>query len=139
MLTTAMCVSVMPVQSIMAASPSQVSFTEEQEILVTSYGEERTSVINDGWKFYLGTSSSAQNPDFNDSDWENIDLPHDFSIKQEFTTSGEAESGFLPGGTGWYRKTFILPESCAGKRVVLNLTACILWRRYISWNEDRRE
>lgn len=120
MLTTAMCVSVMPVQSIMAASPSQVSFTEEQEILVTSYGEERTSVINDGWKFYLGTSSSAQNPDFNDSDWENIDLPHDFSIKQEFTTSGEAESGFLPGGTGWYRKSFILPESCAGKRVVLN-------------------
>lgn len=117
-LSAAVCVSMIPAQGIQAAP--KVTFTDEQEVFVTSYGEERTSVINDGWKFYLGTSSSAQNPGFNDSDWENIDLPHDFSITQEFTTNGEAESGFLLGGTGWYRKTFILPESCAGKRVVLN-------------------
>ena len=49
-----------------------------------------------------------------------MSLPHDFSISQSFTTSGEAESGFLPGGTGWYRKHFTLPESCADQTLVLS-------------------
>lgn len=76
--------------------------------------------FNEGWKFNLGDSSTAQNPGFNDSDWDDVTLPHDFSITQSYTTRGEAESGFLPGGTGWYRKKFVLPESYAEKRKVLN-------------------
>lgn len=76
--------------------------------------------FNDGWKFYLGTSSTAQNQNFDDSSWQSVTLPHDFSISQGFTTSGEAESGFLPGGTGWYRKSFTLPEDYEGKTLVLN-------------------
>ena len=119
LLSVAISVPVLPVQSIMAAAPV-VSFTEAQDTMVSHYGEERSSLFNDGWKFYLGKSAAAQNPDFNDASWENVDLPHDFSISQEFTTSGEAESGFLPGGTGWYRKSFVLPESCAGKTLELN-------------------
>lgn len=85
-----------------------------------SLQDTREMNFNEGWKFYLGTSSSAQTPNFNDSDWDNVTLPHDFSITQSYTTSGEAESGFLPGGTGWYRKTFILPESYASKQLFLN-------------------
>lgn len=81
---------------------------------------ERDNNFNDGWKFYLGTSSAAQNPNFDDSGWESVTLPHDFSISQPYTTTGEAESGFLPGGTGWYRKTFVLPEEYKDKTVVLN-------------------
>ena len=80
----------------------------------------RENNFNDGWKFYLGTSSTAQNVNFDDSGWKSVTLPHDFSISQSYITSGEAESGFLPGGTGWYRKTFTLPEADAGKSVVLN-------------------
>ena len=46
---------------------------------------------------------------------------HDFSMSQEFTTDGtEAESGRLPGGTGWYRKWFNLYEYYSGDRVILN-------------------
>ena len=81
---------------------------------------ERETNFNEDWKFYLGTSGSAQNVSFDDSGWDHVSLPHDFSISQSFTTSGEAESGFLPGGTGWYRKTFVLPESCSGNTLVLN-------------------
>lgn len=76
--------------------------------------------FNSGWKFCLGNHSGASNPGFDDSGWENVTLPHDFSISQSFTTGGEAESGFLPGGTGWYRKSFALPESESGKMVLLN-------------------
>ena len=80
----------------------------------------RENDFNDGWRFYLGTSNTAHQKDFNDSGWKQVDLPHDFSISQSFTTSGEAESGFLPGGTGWYRKSFILPAADGGKRVLLD-------------------
>lgn len=94
---------------------------EPETIQVSSdkleYGEND---FNEGWKFYLGTSGTAQNPNFDDSDWEAVTLPHDFSIGQNYTTAGEAESGFLPGGTGWYRKTFTLPESYADKTLLLN-------------------
>ncbi len=86
---------------------------EPETVSVSSGLTARDNSFNEGWKFYLGNNSSAQNPGFDDSSWKSVTLPHDFSISQSFTTSGEAESGFLPGGTGWYRKTFTLPESCA--------------------------
>lgn len=95
--------------------------TGSPEIIQVSagVGTERENNFNEGWKFYLGDNSSASTPGFNDSSWKSVTLPHDFSISQSFTTFGEAESGFLPGGTGWYRKTFTMPASAAGKTVLL--------------------
>ena len=94
---------------------------EPETIKVASGAQaSRETNFDEGWKFYLGTSSTAQNTSFDDSSWQSVTLPHDFSITQSYTTSGEAESGFLPGGTGWYRKTFTLPASSAGKTLVLN-------------------
>lgn len=93
---------------------------EEETILLNSGEYQRETNFNDGWKFYLGTSSTAQNTAFDDSSWESVTLPHDFSISQSFTTSGEAESGFLPGGTGWYRKSFTVSAADAGKSILLN-------------------
>ena len=80
----------------------------------------RENNFNKDWKFYLGDNSSASSQNFDDSGWEDVDLPHDFSITQHFTTSGEAESGFLPGGTGWYRKSFTLDNTAEGKTFLLN-------------------
>lgn len=80
----------------------------------------RENNFNKDWKFYLGTNGSAQNKDFDDSSWKNVNLPHDFSISQNFTSSGEAESGFLPGGTGWYRKSFTMPQTAEGQTILLN-------------------
>ena len=93
---------------------------EETVSLEGSAGLGRMQNFNEGWKFYLGTSSTAQNVNFDDSSWKQVTLPHDFSITQSYTTSGEAESGFLPGGTGWYRKRFVLPASVEGSIVLLN-------------------
>lgn len=80
----------------------------------------RAQTINRGWKFILGEQSGAANPQFDDSAWRNVDLPHDYSIEQPFTSAGEAESGYLLGGIGWYRKTLALPAELSGKRVNLN-------------------
>lgn len=122
LLSAAMVFSSLSVSTV-AAEEQNSGITYPGELVTTKVGslsDDRSQSFNEGWKFYLGTSSLAQNPNFNDSDWESVTLPHDFSITQEFTTSGEAESGFLPGGTGWYRKTFVAPESFDGKRIVIN-------------------
>lgn len=103
-----------------ADNGTTVAGDPETVLITDSIQEGREINFNEGWKFYLGTSSSAQNPGFNDSSWNSVVLPHDFSISQAYTTSGEAESGFLPGGTGWYRKTFSLPESYDGKKIIIN-------------------
>ena len=118
-LAASLCIPAIP-RSMTNAAASSVTFGEAEDISVSQIAAERTNLFNSGWKFFLGNSTSAQNPDFNDADWQSIDLPHDFSISQNFTTSGEAESGFLPGGTGWYRKSFTLPANLSGKSLVLN-------------------
>lgn len=77
--------------------------------------------FNENWKFYLGSPSNAQNQNFNDTSWQTVSVPHDFSIFQDFTTSGtEVESGWLPGGTGWYRKHFTVDADDAGKTFTLS-------------------
>lgn len=119
-LTASLCVPMLPTGTVRAANAGSVYFTDAEKVSVTTISGERFSNFNEGWKFNLGESSTAQNKEFNDSSWSEVTLPHDFSIIQEFTTSGEAESGFLPGGTGWYRKTFTVPKSLDGKTMVLN-------------------
>lgn len=100
-----------------AASRTQAS-SLPQIVPVSIYdGSERSADFNQGWKFTLSDAAGAQNQTFDDSKWENLSLPHDYSIDQEYSTSNEGESGFLPGGIGWYRKTFSLDESVQGKNV----------------------
>ena len=101
------------------ASDSDVQMSSDPEaVYVNSYsGTERSENFNDNWKFYLGDASGAEQPGFNDSSWEQVNLPHDYSIEQEYSRSGEAESGYLLGGTGWYRKNFTIGSSAEGKRI----------------------
>ena len=122
-LTASLCVPALPAASMQAANANAENayWTEEESVpVVTISSKDRLINFNDGWKFNLGDSSTAHETDFNDSSWDNITLPHDFSIFQDFTTSGEGESGFLPGGTGWYRKSFTVPKALDGKTIVLN-------------------
>lgn len=99
--------------------------TEEKQNAETVYvgfikDGERSTIFNQDWKFYKGDQSGAEATDFNDSSWRSLNLPHDWSIEGDFTVQGEAESGFLLGGTGWYRKRFIVPEKYEGKEFTIN-------------------
>jgi beta-galactosidase len=78
--------------------------------------------FNQAWRFNLGDVIEAQNPDFDDSGWRVLNLPHDWSIEGEFSEQNPATpgGGALPGGIGWYRKTFVLPETERGKCVFLD-------------------
>jgi beta-galactosidase len=89
----------------------------------------RSVDLRDGWRFALadpvgdgdstGAYAQAMEPEFDDSDWRQVAVPHDWSIELTPTAEHRTNSGtgFLPGGLGWYRKTFTLPTGFAGKRI----------------------
>jgi beta-galactosidase len=69
--------------------------------------------FNSGWRFSLSADTLACQPRYNDADWRILDLPHDWSIESDFSLKYPSTpgSGALPGGIGWYRKTFTLNRS----------------------------
>jgi len=87
-----------------------------------SYNDARVELdFNKGWKFDFSEDTASHLKGFDDSKWEGVDLPHDFSMAQGFSETGtEAESGNIPGGTGWYRKWFNLYDYYEGSDIILN-------------------
>ncbi|MBN1559618.1 DUF4982 domain-containing protein [candidate division KSB1 bacterium] len=75
-----------------------------------------------GWRFHLGDVENGHVPEFDDAEWRSLNVPHDWSIEGEFSSDHPATpgGGALPGGIGWYRKTFALPESDATKLVFID-------------------
>lgn len=73
-------------------------------------------LFDPGWKFHRGGAQGAERPGFDDSGWRAVDLPHDWSIEDLPGTSSpfardavsQVSGGFTTGGTGWYRKSFII-------------------------------
>ena len=60
--------------------------------------------------------------DFDDSAWQQINLPHDWAITGPFTHSGGGGMGRLPtAGVGWYRKKLEIPASDSGKSIFLDV------------------
>ena len=81
----------------------------------------QTINFNTNWKFYLGNDSNAINPLYNDTKWRILSLPHDWSIESNFIKDAPAtnQGGSLPGGIGWYRKTFTAPASSKNKNITI--------------------
>lgn len=70
----------------------------------------RKRAIDDHWFFHKGDTVSAQQPDFSDSTWRVVDLPHDWAIEGPFSKKYASATGYLPGGIGWYRKHLTIPD-----------------------------
>lgn len=60
------------------------------------------------WRFHKGDVTGAELSSFNDADWRQLNIPHDWSIEGENLRDnpGGGSIGFFPTGIGWYRKTF---------------------------------
>lgn len=100
-----------------ACSPQKTSFEREEN-------------FNNDWKFIRADVASAENPEFDDSDWRILDLPHDYSIEDlaqkegvkqigpfSEESAGGGSTGHVVGGTAWYRKHFKLNTADEGKRI----------------------
>ena len=75
----------------------------------TDSGSPRqTRSFDADWRFVQRDAAGAELPEFDDSGWRTLDVPHDWSIAGPFdpgNATGGA-GGFLPSGVGWYRKHF---------------------------------
>lgn len=71
------------------------------------------------WAFRLGDDTTAARPEYNDADWRMLNLPHDWAVEGEFSRDNPSGTGggALPGGVGWYRKTFTADKADQGKRL----------------------
>lgn len=70
-----------------------------------------------------GSNLEFVQPDFDDSDWEAVDLPHDWAIKGPFNAPGVSGGmGRLPSnGVGWYRRTLTKAPEDNGKAIYLDI------------------
>ncbi|HSO87481.1 MAG TPA: glycoside hydrolase family 2 TIM barrel-domain containing protein [Draconibacterium sp.] len=100
-------------------------FVTSSIIAQTSF--QRNILFNDNWIFYQGSQIGAEKPNFNDSAWRKLDLPHDWSIEDlpgkdspfDRNAVGQQSTGFTVGGTGWYRKHFEVSEKYKGQRMMI--------------------
>lgn len=86
-------------------------------IILPGVAQERKINIDSNWKYQYGSHKEAIAPDFDDSEWRTLDLPHDWSVETDAATAAGnnigpfsknstegSASGQTVGGEGWYRK-----------------------------------
>ena len=109
-----------------AVTQDQSAQTEKPELKpatndeVKQLIEDRKVEFNQNWHFKLNANAKdAVKPDADVSSWKKLDLPHDWSIYNDFDHDSPAqnEGGQLNGGDAWYRKTFKLDEEDLNKNV----------------------
>lgn len=66
-----------------------------------------------------GNARGAAAVDYDDSDWQAVDLPHDWASFQPFVKTANVAQGYRPRGIGWYRRSFRLDPALRGRRVEL--------------------
>lgn len=79
--------------------------------MLTAQARDRQNFDN-GWRFVLADSAQMSKTDYHDTHWRALNLPHDWAVEGDFLCSNPsgAGGGALPGGIGWYRKTFNLQK-----------------------------
>lgn len=99
--------------------------------------------LNFDWRFHAGDAAGAERPDYDDSAWQVVTVPHDFQISQPWVAPEKGEKadnsdaasnvksrlssrGFKEMGIGWYRKTITPDASWKGRRVVLDFEGIML-------------
>jgi beta-galactosidase len=81
--------------------------------------DTRTIPINKNWRFMPEDCEEAWFRGYDDSSWETVTLPHDWSVMYPFSEEYSSGTGYLRGGVGWYRHGFTLPEEMKNRRISL--------------------
>jgi hypothetical protein len=76
-------------------------------------------LFNKDWKFHKGDMSNGQQANLKTDDWHQVDLPHDWSIEGPFSEEWASATAYLPGGIGWYQKSFTAPADWKSKNVFI--------------------
>ena len=87
---------------------------------IIAQSRQRT-LLDADWKFIHADSVQAEQPDFDDSQWRTLDLPHDWSIEYPYDEDAPTggSSGYVQSGIGWYRKHLTFDQKIKGKTIWL--------------------
>lgn len=92
--------------------------------------------FNSNWKFVLEDVNTAHLMDCDETSYETITLPHDYSILQAYNQEeGDGCTGYQMGGIAWYRKEFISDSETIQGQVYLYFDG-IYNRSSIYFNEQ---
>ena len=126
-------------------------FSRHAEMRPQRLGPAREKLLFDyGWRFQLGDSPlpktgldfgadalfakagravGVARPDFDDTSWRQLDLPHDWAVEQDFVNSTDInlkDHGYKPIGrqfpntsVGWYRRMFFIPNTDQNRRIAI--------------------
>jgi beta-galactosidase len=102
----------------LAASAAYVDYWATNFTTSKKFNYRMRQSLDIGWKFYKGTpSGTPYQTAYSDASWHNADVPHPFD---EYTVT---PTQFGYDGDAWYRKTFTLPDTSAGKKVLIEFEA----------------
>ncbi len=99
--------------------------------------------LDRGWRFHLGdipmpeitghqasyenakagASHGAAAISFDDSDWREVDVPHDWAIEAAVDPKANIAQGYRRRGVGWYRRTIRLDPALRGKLLEIDFGA----------------
>jgi len=82
-----------------------------------SFGQPE--LINSQWKFTLSDTPDPKVKDYNTPEWKTVNLPHDWSVKEQLNPTLASATGYLPGGIGWYHKTIAIAQQRQGEKVYI--------------------
>ena len=114
---------------------------------MSSCGEKdstlREQSFDEAWLFHRGDIAEGEKQSLDDSQWRQINLPHDWSIEDipgtnsPFTADAATEvaGGFTVGGTGWYRKHFYIDAAEKGKCIAVSFDG--IYMNADIWVNDR--
>lgn len=88
--------------------------------LVANAQSANRQLFTEGWRFILSNKDTDYSQaKVDDSNWRTLNLPHDWAIEGDFSKDNPSGTGggALPGGVGWYRKTFTVDKADKGKNI----------------------
>ncbi|HEY9165729.1 MAG TPA: beta-galactosidase GalA [Candidatus Kryptonia bacterium] len=144
-----------------------------QDYNLTARTPREKLLLDPGWKFHLGNAADLEKdfgfgmtatfskagwasgparPEFSDSTWRTVDLPHDWAVEIPIVYMDDDNlnsHGYKPVGRrfpetsiGWYRRSISIPKSDSGNRVLIKFDGvfrdCMVWLNgfYLGRNES---
>ncbi len=88
--------------------------SNEDETMISINTRERIP-FNEDWLFQKTEDSTATQPDYDDSQWRSLSVPHDYAIEGPFKPEYNSRTGGLPiHEEAVYRKKFTIDEEKKG-------------------------
>jgi len=86
------------------------------------FGQKIETNLNNNWNFILEDNPSFSKESIDDTNWKNLNVPHDWSFEKGVRKGGDQGQGggYHDGGVGWYRKYFSIKKESLSKITYIN-------------------